>query len=639
MSYYKLQKLVFDHLYARHEQDNNFNFSVRRKAFTKGSAKSYFTGTEKSDYITFTFWFLPCYYPGASIEAATFILDKIDKDSFRLYFQFFTTRTPGDEPNEITLALGKEIFKSLGDTKLKIEMNTSDKKMFHLKVSHKEAVPIEGFAPVLDSFIDQLTAIVQPCIKRIKAQFPHWKDGTISKPEFETMIDKLCTKLSIPHPGLPTEATGYWWLNCNPKIWRVEDFVVGQEQNYTSHNKEGNKRNVYKNFGKVKVGDLLIGYESTPSKRVKAILEVTRELHLDDDEGEVFSFKIKEFVTNQADWNQIKSLQELDDCQVLRNNQGSLFDITKAEFQAVYNLCLAPTQRKVSDYSIHEADNDLFIDRSTIEEIVTSLRRKKNIILQGAPGVGKTFFAKRLAFLLMGKKDESRVELIQFHQSYAYEDFIRGFRPNEEGKFTLANGIFYDFCRKAQANPSEDFFFIIDEINRGNLSKIFGELLMLIEADKRGPEFAMHLTYRKENEPRFFVPDNVHIIGTMNTADRSLAMVDYALRRRFAFWNVVPKYEEKFKSFLQQSKVIDAAMAAKIIERLSRLNKTIENDKDLGSGFMVGHSYFCTIPQPNANAENWYREIIEQEIKPLLQEYWYDNQNKATEALKLLSLN
>src|SRR5699024_7318145 len=149
-----------------------------------------------------------------------------------------------------------------------------------------------------------------------------------------------------------------------------------------------------------------------------------------------------------------------------------------------------------------------------------------------------TYAAKRLAYSVIGEQDRSRVQIVQFHQSYSYEDFLMGYRPRESGGFTLTEGPFYRFCEDARADdPTPPYFFIIDEINRGNISKIFGELLMLIESDKRGTE--LRLLYKHES---FSVPPNVHIIGMMNTADRSLAVLDYALRRRFGFFEMAPGF-------------------------------------------------------------------------------------------------
>lgn len=240
------------------------------------------------------------------------------------------------------------------------------------------------------------------------------------------------------------------------------------------------------------------------------------------------------------------------------------------------------------NYTEADFQGEVFLDKNELRSLQELIKLKKNIILQGAPGVGKTFVARRLAYLMMGEKDKTRVEFIQFHQNYTYEDFIMGYKPNEDGGFILRRGVFYNFCRKAKADLTNDYFFIIDEINRGNLSKIFGELLMLIESDYRGEEHAVKLAYSDE---LFYVPNNVYIIGMMNTADRSLAMIDYALRRRFSFFDMRPGFDsDGFKKYQERlnNKQFDA-----IIEEIKRLNDTIEKDDSLGAGFCIGHSYFC----------------------------------------------
>ncbi len=259
---------------------------------------------------------------------------------------------------------------------------------------------------------------------------------------------------------------------------------------------------------------------------------------------------------------------------------------------------------------------DVYMNEERYNTLVNLLLAKKNIILQGAPGVGKTYAAKRLAYSIMGEKDKDRVKMVQFHQSYSYEDFIMGFRPTQTG-FELRTGVFYDFCRRA-VEDDRPYFFIIDEINRGNLSKIFGELFMLIENDKRGVE--LQLLYSDE---QFSIPSNVYIIGMMNTADRSLAMLDYALRRRFAFFDIVPAFESTgFKAY---RKNVNNIKFDKLIDVVQQLNETISNDESLGEGFCVGHSYFCTNVSIN---DEWINSVVEYELIPLLKEYWFDEPTK-----------
>lgn len=263
--------------------------------------------------------------------------------------------------------------------------------------------------------------------------------------------------------------------------------------------------------------------------------------------------------------------------------------------------------------------DEVFLTAEDYDSLINQLIRKKNLILQGAPGVGKTFVAKRLVYSLIGSKTSERINFVQFHQSYGYEDFVRGYRPNDVG-FEMQDGAFYSFCKKAQNDPENDWFFIIDEINRGNISKIFGELLMLIEADKRGADYAVRLQGAEES---FFVPENVHIIGMMNTADRSIALIDYALRRRFAFYSIEPAFEsEGFRDYIE-SKSSDKFN--NLIVNISKLNDEISDDPLLGNGFKIGHSYFYTNEPID---EQLLRDIILYEIKPLLSEYWVDNTDK-----------
>lgn len=272
---------------------------------------------------------------------------------------------------------------------------------------------------------------------------------------------------------------------------------------------------------------------------------------------------------------------------------------------------------KYPPYTKDDFLNKVYMDEDTYNTLTELLEAKYNVILQGAPGVGKTFAAKRLAYSIMGQKDTSRVAMVQFHQSYSYEDFIQGYRPSKDG-FELVNGAFYKFCKEAEEDNERPYFFIIDEINRGNLSKILGELMMLIEKDKRGEK--IKLLYSNE---WFTVPQNVRIIGMMNTADRSLALMDYALRRRFAFFDFAPAFSsEGFKNYLSEK---DSPKLEKLIAAVESLNSTISTDESLGDGFRIGHSYFCT---DDEITDEWLKSVVEYEVIPLIKEYWFDEPTK-----------
>ena len=287
-------------------------------------------------------------------------------------------------------------------------------------------------------------------------------------------------------------------------------------------------------------------------------------------------------------------------------------------------------------YTRQQALEDLFIEENKFDRIVSTLKRKKNIVLQGAPGTGKTYIAKRLAYSLMETKDDRRVAMVQFHQSSNYEDFIQGFRPDDDGNYRLKNGVFYDFCELAKGTPDSDFVFIIDEINRGNLSKVFGELMMLIEPDKRDRRYEMPLTYASGGSEKFYVPDNLYLIGTMNTADKSLSLVDYALRRRFAFLEMDPGFQSKVFAEVLTKWDISSSMIDKIRSMMRELNQKIEDDSmNLGRGFRIGHSFFV----PNTKVEDqekWFQEIIEFEIAPLIEEYWMDDPNGLNSANSII---
>lgn len=412
------------------------------------------------------------------------------------------------------------------------------------------------------------------------------------------------------------EDRGYWWLNANPKIWSYSDIAVGEVQSYTLYNENGNKRRIFQNFLDAKAGDMIIGYESNPVKQIVAIGRVSAE-----QDGEKLFFEKVEGLTSPIDYATLKECPELERMEYFQNPQGSLFKLTRGEYDFILDMIReenpVSTDAAIDAYTKSDFLDEVYMTEKRYENLVAVLRNKKNIILQGAPGVGKTFAARRLAWSMMGEKDDNRIEFVQFHQNYSYEDFMMGYKPVEDG-FELKYGIFYRFCQKAANQPDKEFFFIIDEINRGNMSKIFGELLMLIERDYRGTKAT--LAY---NGLSFSVPRNLYIIGMMNTADRSLAMIDYALRRRFSFFEVEPGFDSE--GFIHYQNGLNNETLNELISKVKDLNHEIALDKSLGKGFCIGHSYFCG---RDVCTDEWLHSIVNYDILPMLSEYWFDDPNK-----------
>lgn len=415
----------------------------------------------------------------------------------------------------------------------------------------------------------------------------------------------------------PTEQ-GYWWLTANPKIWSFSETRVGEVQNYTLYNENGNKRRIFQNFLDARAGDLVIGYESNPVKQIVALVKVSAA-----NDGQKIAFEKTESLANPIDYQALKECLELKDMEFFKNSNGSFFKLTKEEFEFLMDMIREvnplPSVIKNPSYTKQDFLSEVYMPEEKYDSLTGVLRNKMNIILQGAPGVGKTFAAKRLAYSLMGEKDDSRVELIQFHQNYSYEDFMMGYKPSGNS-FELQSGVFFKFCKKAENQPDKKFFFIIDEINRGNLSKIFGELLMLIEKDYRGTKAT--LAYSGMS---FSVPENLYIIGMMNTADRSLAMIDYALRRRFSFFEMEPAFGSK--GFEAYQKTLENKTFNNLVQEITVLNDEIRNDPSLGKGFCIGHSYFCGRTKETCTKE-WMESVVDYDILPMLAEYWFDDEGK-----------
>lgn len=423
-----------------------------------------------------------------------------------------------------------------------------------------------------------------------------------------------------------TAQTGiaYWWLVANRSIWSFADIEIGQEEDYTLKNEKGHPRRIQKHYLAAKPGDVIVGYESTPTLRVVAMCEVTRE---HDDER--MYFKKTRDIDDGVTFKTLKEDPILSKMEFMKNPNGSLFALTPEEYAHIEELMEvedSPVAANRDQYTDEDFLSDVYMSTEKYEDLKELLTRKRNLIIQGSPGTGKTFCARRLAWALMGEKDDSRIQMVQFHQNSTYDDFVYGYRPTDTGGFEPRPGTFVEFCRKAAAHPENDYFFIIDEINRANISKVLGELLMLIEADHRGEAVTLSITGE-----RFSVPKNLFIIGMMNTADRGLALIDYALRRRFAFFEMEPALMETH--FRAAAEAVGSERLMSLIDAVDKLNKTIAEDPALGSGFRIGHSYFCVKEDAG---ENIASQIVRYELEPLINEYWFDDKDKAEQEINKL---
>lgn len=371
----------------------------------------------------------------------------------------------------------------------------------------------------------------------------------------------------------------------------------------------------------IKLGDIVFAKRGMSEIIGRGVVEGDYEYDPEATDGYPHLRRVK--WTNKGSWTRDKkfaqkTLTDVTDYTDLVAEVSSFFVDTVDE---------EPEETPSVEYPAYDKEQfleEVYMDEAGYDTLTGVLAAKKNIILQGAPGVGKTFIAKRLAYSIMGVKNPERVQMVQFHQSYSYEDFIEGYRPSKEG-FELARGAFYSFCKKAADDDENDYFFIIDEINRGNLSKIFGELFMLIENDKRGSKNKLQLLYSRE---LFYVPSNVYLIGMMNTADRSLAMLDYALRRRFAFFDLRPGFDSG--GFVSYREGLGNAKFDELVACVKRLNAAIAEDDSLGEGFCIGHSYFCGMKAEDVT-DTKLSAVVEYELVPMLREYWFDEPSKVRE--------
>ncbi len=424
--------------------------------------------------------------------------------------------------------------------------------------------------------------------------------------EFVNYLNKLIETLP-QEPDEPGSTKQYWWLNANPKIWDIIAAPVGSTQTYTSHNAQGNKRRVYQYFKQVNPGDLIIGYVASPVRQVVALCEVTKGLH-DTEEGEVFEFKKIEQFPDTIPFKDLQSVPELKNCEPLINNQGSLFRLMPNEYEIIRSIIdeviepVAGTGNLEQVYSLEECMQATGFPQDMLISWKAALERKKQAVFFGPPGTGKTFVANHLARHMVGGTD-GFIDFIQFHPAYTYEEFMQGIRPDTDEKgnllFNLKHGRFMEFCIRARQRTGPCVL-IIDEINRANLARVFGELMYLLEYRDKDISLAGGV--------RFSIPSNVYVIGTMNTADRSIALVDFALRRRFAFLELFPEYE-----VLKVYQAKKGFNAQGLVQVLQEVNTKI-NDKN----FSLGISFFMVDDLVKKLAAIW-----KMEIETYLEEYFF----------------